>query len=201
MAFDKTRFNSAGGQGLRGKSFQTFNYRTTDAIATVAAAGYFDDVRSMIDIGDLIEVVQVDSLTTPTGITAANKFLVSGKASTSPYVSLLDYQTSQASGVSDFSGRLVRFAFELNATDLSAGTPQQIPVPIAGTIQRLVVTTQVQISTGGVVALTKNAVAVAGVAVAGAAAQHRRHHDHVPSAPAARPTKPPPRLRRAMLWR
>lgn len=165
MAFDISRFNSAGGNSLRGKSFQTFNYRTTDSIATVMAAGYFDTVRPILDIGDIIEVVVVDSLTTPTGVSAANKILVSGKATTSPYVTVADYQTSQISGLSDFSGRFLRLPFILNATDLSAGTSQQIPVPVAGTIQRLVITTQVQISTGGVVTLTKNAVAVAGVSI------------------------------------
>lgn len=52
MAFDRTNFErQAGGKRKR------YGYKTTDAIATVTASGYFNSVATELDQFDVIEVI------------------------------------------------------------------------------------------------------------------------------------------------
>lgn len=53
MAFNKKQIGPVGGQSLRGKAPQIFAYKTTDAIATVKASGYFNEMAGMVDVGDI----------------------------------------------------------------------------------------------------------------------------------------------------
>lgn len=162
MALDKSRLASAGGNSLRGKAVQQFTYRTTDSMTTVMAASYFDDVWAMLDLGDIIYVAVMDSLTSPTTVVAANQIMVTGKNTTTHVIQVSDYALGGAS-ISDYDARLIRVPFTISATDLSAGTSQYVIAPVAGTITRLVTVVQVAISTGGAVTLKAAGTSVAGV--------------------------------------
>lgn len=61
MAFNKTQITPVGGQSLRGKAPQIFAYKTTDAIATVKASGYFNEMAGLVEAGDIIVVSTIAS--------------------------------------------------------------------------------------------------------------------------------------------
>lgn len=70
MAFTPRTFQPIGGQAFRGGSGagastpgapQVFSYRTEDATATVDTSGYFNAVRQLLEVGDLIHRVTVNS--------------------------------------------------------------------------------------------------------------------------------------------
>lgn len=52
MAFDRTKF-----ERLAGGARKLFHYNTTDAIATVTGAGYFNSIAAELDQFDVIMVV------------------------------------------------------------------------------------------------------------------------------------------------
>lgn len=54
MAFAASGFNHIGGGAKRGNAPQMFTYTTTDTAATVDTAGYFNEVLSLLEIGDVI---------------------------------------------------------------------------------------------------------------------------------------------------
>lgn len=67
MPFTPATFGPAGGQSRRGSGPvtapgqpQCFTYRTDDAHAAVDSAGYFNAVRTMLEVGDMIDVVVVN---------------------------------------------------------------------------------------------------------------------------------------------
>ena len=63
MAFTIANLQPVGGQGKRGLAPQVYTYATLDSHATVDSAGYFNSgtayggAYSMLDIGDIIDVV------------------------------------------------------------------------------------------------------------------------------------------------
>lgn len=64
IAADLKYFNPIGGQSKRGSGAftgapQVFTYKTEDSHATVDDAGYFNAIRDMLSIGDIIDVVVV----------------------------------------------------------------------------------------------------------------------------------------------
>ena len=61
MVFNKQAITPIGGQSLRGKAPQVYAYKTTDAIATVKASGYFNDFNAFLEAGDLIFVSTMNS--------------------------------------------------------------------------------------------------------------------------------------------
>jgi len=70
MAFTPRTFQPIGGQSFRGGSGlgasspgapQIFSYRTEDTAATVDTAGYFNAVRQLLEIGDIIFRTTVNS--------------------------------------------------------------------------------------------------------------------------------------------
>jgi len=63
MAFNIRNLEAVGGQSRRGRSVQKFVYRTDDTIATVTAAGYFNNIKLKVDVGDviLVEIVTFDT--------------------------------------------------------------------------------------------------------------------------------------------
>lgn len=77
MAFDLTTWGVIGGQGSRGKAGQMATYRSTDDLATVAAAGYFNEVRNSLDTGDVIMYSQ-------TGANLGTNFLTVAAAPSDP---------------------------------------------------------------------------------------------------------------------
>jgi hypothetical protein len=54
MAFSTTGFNAAGAQSKAGAAPQMWTYTTTDAIADVNTAGYFNSMASLLKVGDII---------------------------------------------------------------------------------------------------------------------------------------------------
>lgn len=63
MAYDAAGF-AAIGASKRGNAPSLYAYKTTDAIADVNTAGYFNDLSDVLEVGDLIYCV------TSTGSTA-----------------------------------------------------------------------------------------------------------------------------------
>lgn len=74
-------------------------YRTTDSIGSVDGAGYFSDASTAgsgkgaagrgMKVGDLVHVQIVDSITTPTSITAQSTGVISAISSTTGAGTLL----------------------------------------------------------------------------------------------------------------
>lgn len=67
MPFIRRNFGPLGGQGAPGSgpetspgSPQSWSFRTADATTVVDTAGYFNEVRALLEVGDLIYVAQVD---------------------------------------------------------------------------------------------------------------------------------------------
>lgn len=54
MAYSATGLNAAGGQSKAGNAPQMWTYTTTDAIADVNTAGYFNSAASLLKVGDII---------------------------------------------------------------------------------------------------------------------------------------------------
>ena len=79
MAYSSTGFTTVAASKA-GNAPAVYAYKTTDAIADVNTSGYFDDLSSILSVGDLIYCV------TSTGTTA---------------VATLVYVLSNASGVVD----------------------------------------------------------------------------------------------------
>jgi hypothetical protein len=163
MAFDVIGLSPIGGQSKRGKSVQRWAYKSTDTLATMMADSYFDTYALDFNIGDLIDLCVVDSMTTPTVVSASNQVIITS-ISTARVVKVADYGSISGTPA-DYSAKLRRLWFEINATDLSAGTTQYLIAPNAGIIQRVVTCIQVQISTGGVVTASAAGTTVAGVSI------------------------------------
>lgn len=54
MSFSNATITPVGGQSLRGKAPQVFAYKSTDALNTVKASGYFNNFAAMLEPGDII---------------------------------------------------------------------------------------------------------------------------------------------------
>ena len=54
MAFARAGWNPIGGQSKKGSAPQLFTYPTTDTVATVNTAAYFNDVSEDVSVGDVI---------------------------------------------------------------------------------------------------------------------------------------------------
>lgn len=78
MAFDITGFQPIGGQSRTGKAPAIWSYTTTDTLATVRVAGYFNAIRNMLQIGDRIYVV----VTSAGALSAAGDLVVKDKSAT-----------------------------------------------------------------------------------------------------------------------
>jgi hypothetical protein len=88
MAFDRNYLYPVGGNSKRGVMPTLWMYMTTDAAATVDAAGYFDNgsttntgMRNQMMVGDVIIRLTVDSLTAPTSLTAPGFHVVNANSS------------------------------------------------------------------------------------------------------------------------
>ena len=76
MAFDRDGWNPIGGQSKKGTAPQLFTYTTTDAVAAVNTAAYFNDVSSEVSVGDVII-----SVTSTGGTLASSIHTVASNAS------------------------------------------------------------------------------------------------------------------------
>ena len=64
MAFSRTGWNPVGGQSKKGSGNALWFYASADAIATVRAAGYFNNVSDEVSIRDVIIVTDTNTPTT-----------------------------------------------------------------------------------------------------------------------------------------
>lgn len=69
MAFLIKNFSPIGGQAKGGDCSSLYTYRTADAEATVVASGYFNDISSILKVGDQINIIIVDDADAPTSQT------------------------------------------------------------------------------------------------------------------------------------
>ena len=81
MAFSKTNFSPIGSNAKRGVAPQHFSYKTTDSLATVDTSGYFNDISTMVEVGDVITVEVVDSVTATTSVSDYANLIVASNAS------------------------------------------------------------------------------------------------------------------------
>ena len=63
MAYSKDGLNLIGGGGKAGQAPQVFPYTSTDAIATVNTAGYFNSASTLLNVRDIIFVVDSNTPT------------------------------------------------------------------------------------------------------------------------------------------
>ena len=83
MAFIRRNFAALGGQSTAGAAPQLFSYKTADALTVVRVAGYFNDVRALLRIGDIIEVLVVTNLgLSNEAIAGGGRTLVKDKSAT-----------------------------------------------------------------------------------------------------------------------
>jgi hypothetical protein len=146
MAFNKSNFDPTT-SGSKGTPPRILSYTSADALATIMASGYFNSVAGLIRSGDLMVI----------NSTAA----ADGGVRLISLVNTDNVITSVNAG----GGGIVRLPFEINATDLSAGTAKQLASPIAGRITKLVTNVQVAIVTGGAVTVNIGATPVDGLSI------------------------------------
>lgn len=81
-------YDGGGGSGRR------YRYITTDSIATILAADYFDDAVAILDIGDIIDVTVVDAvaLSSRTSVTGSVRLIVTANDGTDVTVKISDSQ-------------------------------------------------------------------------------------------------------------
>lgn len=61
MAFNIVKFTSISGQAVVSRSLGKWGYKTTDSVAVVQATGYFDDVKTQLYAGNIIETQHIDA--------------------------------------------------------------------------------------------------------------------------------------------
>ncbi len=76
MAFARAGWNPIGGQSKKGTAPQLFTYTTTDTVATLNSAAYFNDVSDDVSVGDIII-----SVTSTGGTLASSIHTVASNAS------------------------------------------------------------------------------------------------------------------------
>lgn len=54
MAFARAGLNPIGGQSKKGTAPQLFTYTTTDSVATLNTAAYFNNISDEVAVGDII---------------------------------------------------------------------------------------------------------------------------------------------------
>lgn len=159
MAFDKDGLVPIGGQSKAGMAPQRWGYKSTDSLATISAASYFDAYASLFHAGDTIDVVVVDDADTPTQVIETGALMLARVVS--GVVSTVDITPPNAFGGSN----LIRMPFYFNQTDLLAATSQFIICPVAGTLKRLVTVVQTAVTTGGEIAVELDGTAVTGLSI------------------------------------
>lgn len=63
-----------------GNNHKMYAYTTADAAATVDTSGYFDNFSDQFDLGDIIFVVTVDSVSVPTSVSGFSVHVVTSNS-------------------------------------------------------------------------------------------------------------------------
>lgn len=141
MAFATLNFNPAGGQSKCGSAPQIFTYRTADSIATCDTSGYFNDVTSLLHVGDIIDVQVVDSVSTPTAVSGSGRLVVQ----------------SNSAGVVDTYNTSATDKIYLTVTmaDISTASSVWVVCPVAATYTKMWSTISAAITTADGVITTE----------------------------------------------
>lgn len=78
MAFDRANLRLIQDLGL----IHYWHYITADTPATVDSAGYFNAAKDELNVGDVVLVVQVNSVSAPTTVSAAGHHIVNANDGT-----------------------------------------------------------------------------------------------------------------------
>jgi hypothetical protein len=81
MAFLIANFSPVGANAKRGAAPSLYSYKTTDSLATCQASGYFNEIASMLSVGDSIKVETVNSVSATTSVTNVGELIVASNAS------------------------------------------------------------------------------------------------------------------------
>ena len=122
MAFVQKNFHPIGPPAGRGHVPVHWAYRTTDAASVVAGAGYFSAVKTLLEIGDVIVVSIVDSLSAPTSVTSTTRFIIT--------------DSSAGTGVEETED-IERDILTVDMTDISSAASVWVVAPRAGTIENI----------------------------------------------------------------
>lgn len=123
MAFAQLNFNPAGGQSKCGAAPQIFTYRTTDSIATCNTSGYFNDMTTILHVGDIIDVQVVDSVATPTAVSGTGRLIVQSNSS-----NVVDTYDSLAQD---------KIYLTVDMTDVSSAASVWVVAPVACTFTKM----------------------------------------------------------------
>lgn len=118
MSLDKTNFNVGMQPGRRGKAPVLHSYTTTDAIATVMADGYFDEIGNMFTTNDKVYVVASDGKFTLN--------LTVSDADVTPEIVSTDMETHAKSSAD------AALAFGQNNLNSTLNQAYTLPTPVAG---------------------------------------------------------------------
>lgn len=123
MAFSKTNFSPIGSNAKRGVAPQHFSYKTADSLATVDTSGYFNDLTTMLEVGDVIHVEVVDSVATTTSVTNTGTLIVASNAS-----NVVDTYNAIDAG---------KIYLTVDMTDVSTAGSVWVVAPVASTFSGL----------------------------------------------------------------
>ena len=123
MAFAMLNFTPIGGQSKRGAAPQEYGYRTTDSIATMDTSGYFNTVAGLLDVGDVIRVEVVDSVSAPTAVTGYATLIVQANAA-----GVIDTYNSNATN---------KIYLTVTMADLSTASSVWVVCPVAATYTKM----------------------------------------------------------------
>ena len=123
MAFAITNLRPSGNQAGSGKAFQSWNYITTDSLATCDTAAYFNDASTLLKVGDEINIQVVDDVDTVTAITDKGTLIVD----------------TNASGVVDTNDSIGanKIYLTVDMTDISTAASVWVVAPVACTFTGL----------------------------------------------------------------
>jgi hypothetical protein len=146
MALDKTKLNPGGSPGGRGDSPVLWTYASTaDALATIAASGYFNDIAYMLTSGDVIYVNASDGsawyeVTSSAGVVTsapigADTFILTGQItdiSTAGQVYIVSPVAAEVVSVSSVINTAITTADATLTVKTAAGTVGTITVAYSG---------------------------------------------------------------------
>lgn len=148
MALVAKQLNPVGGQSKAGQAPCKWLYYTDDAIATVGASGYFDNgsttntgLRSVLNIGDLIDVVVVDDVDTIATISGVATLQVEGNSSGVITTTVISSPQKAAVSGSGATKSLIDADAGPVLMDRAAGIVFTLPAPKVGLEYDFIVTT------------------------------------------------------------
>jgi hypothetical protein len=122
MAFLIKNFSPIGANAKRGDAPSLYSYKTTDSLATCQASGYFNDIKSVLSIGDSIKVEVVDAVASTAAVTDAGELIVKSNAS-----SVVDTYDAISNDI----------VLNVDMTDISTAASVWVVAPVASSIKKI----------------------------------------------------------------